>query len=484
MKAKLIGSLVLGIFFLAGVASSSSAGGLSTLPAPQEESAQLHYLNLFSIYGATLKLDGEKLSSFWKSVNQIKPISTGPHVVTAVMETYSETGAYSIFTRSAEAHVAFEAKRGEQYMIVNREGRTEAREVGPNQREWEPQVRYWLEQKGGRFGSFSSKGMDLVSKPLVQRRDSPASAADLQRAMPAQLKTADQVLRDHAYAVYSVAITSDGKILASGSGDGTVKLWSLPDGKLLATPLKNLGEVTALAVTPDDKILAVGNFAGGSYEVRLLSLPEGRLLQSLKGFHSGVTSVALSPDGKNLAAGSLDGTILLFSLPEGKLLATMKQKKTGGVRAVVVTSDGKTVISGFTDGAIRLWSMSDARLLATLREHQAAVRALVITPDGKSFASGSRDQTIKVWSLPDGHLLSTLDGNLLGVNALAIIRDGRALVSGSSDYAVRIWSLADGHLLTTWMTSGRPDALAVTPDGKKIAGALWDDTVRLWSLPE
>jgi len=486
MKTRLIGLFVLGIFFLVGASFSSSPHGVGIAPAfEQQESVQLHFLNLWSIYGATLKLDGTNLSSFWKSVNQIKQISTGPHVVTAVLENYTEFGAYSVFTRSAAASVVFEAKAGEEYMIVNREGRTEAREIGPNQQEWEPQVRYWKEQKRGRYGTFSAAGMDVVSRPLVEPTGPPASATDLQRALSAPVKAADLVLRDHTYAVYSVAVVPDGTMLASG-GNGTVKLWSLPDGRLLGTPLKNLGEVTALVVTPDGKTLAVGNFAGGSYEVRLLSLPEGQLIRSLKGFHSGVTSVAISADGKTLAAGSLDEAVLLFSLPDGNLLATMKEKKkkTGGVRALAVTADGKTLISGFCDGTIRLWSLPDVRLLATLKEHKAAVRALAIMPDGKTFASGSRDETIRLWSLPEGRLLSTLEGNHLGVNALAITRDGRMLISGSSDYAIKFWSLPDGHLLTTWMTSGRADALAITPDGKKVAGALWDDTVRLWSLPE
>jgi len=487
MKTRLIGSVVLGALFLAGASPSSSPQQVERSPASgQEESAQLHFLNLFSIYGATLKLDGAKLTSFWKSVNQIKPISAGPHVVTAVMEKYSDYGFYAIFTRSAAAHVVFEAKPGEEYMIVNREGRTEAREIGPNQKEWEPQVRYWKQQKGGRYGTFSSAGQDVVSRPLLEAKDSAASATDLQRAMSVPVKAADQVLRDHAIAVYSVAVAPDGKMLASGSGDGTVKLWSFPDGKLLGTPLKNLGEVNALAVAPDGKTLAVGNFAGGSYEVRLLSLPEGGLIQSLKGFHNGVTAVAISPDGKTLAAGSLDESVLLFSLPEGKLLATMKEKKkkTGGVRAVAITPDGKTLISGFCDGTIRLWSLPDARLLTAWKEHEAAVRALAITPDGKTFASGSRDGTIRLWSLPEGRLLSVLPGSQLSVNALAITPDGRRLISGSSDYAMKFWSLPEGRLLTTWMISSRADALAITPDGKKVAGGLWDDTVRLWSLPE
>ena len=485
MQTRLIGSFVLGIFVLVGASFSSSPRAVEISPAfQQEQSAQLHFFYSFSIYGATLRLDGTKLGSFWKSLKQTKQISVGPHVVTAAMEKYSDLGAYAIFTRSAAASVVFEAKPGEEYMIVNREGRTEARGFGPDQREWEPQVRYWKEEERGRYASFRGVGEDMVSRPLIEPKDSPASSADLQRAIFAPVKAADLVLRDHSDVVYSVAFAPDGKMLASGSGDGTVKLWSLPDGRLLATPLKNLGQVNALAVTPDGKTLAVGNFAGRSYEVRLLSLPEGQLIKSLKGFHSGVTSVAISSDGKTLAAGSLDETVLLFSLPDGNLLATIKEKKTGGVRALALTPDGKTLIAGFGDGTIRLWSLPDARLLATLKEHKAVVRTLAITPDGTTFASGSRDETIRLWSLPEGRLLSTLEGNQFGVNALAIARDGRMLISGSSDYAIKFWSLPDGHLLTTWMTPGRADALAITPDGKKVAGALWDDTVRLWSLPE
>src|SRR5205823_862410 len=142
----------------------------------------------------------------------------------------------------------------------------------------------------------------------------------------------------------------------------------------------------------------------------------------LKAHMAAVNAIAISPDGKTLASGSADKTIKLWSLPEGKLLATLDRHATA-VNAIAISPDGKTLASGSADKTIKLWSLPEGKLLATLDRHESAVNAVAISPDGKTLASGSADKTIKLWSLPEGKLLATLDGHKDFVKAVAISPD-------------------------------------------------------------
>ncbi len=271
-------------------------------------------------------------------------------------------------------------------------------------------------------------------------------------------------------AVDVLVMSPDGKLVVGNFQ--TFKLWSLATGELIKTwqgTERKKSDITTLAVSPDGKLLASGSH---DKTIKLWLLPEGKRIKTLEGHNRSVTALAISPNGKLLASGGEDKTIKLWSLPEGELAVTL-QKHTDTVYILVVSLDGKLLASASGDKTIKLWSLPEGVLVKTLEGHKGPIKALAMSPDGKLLASGSWDRTIKLWSLPDGALLKTMDGrNLDEIIALAVSPDGKLLASGSKDKTIKLWSLPEGEFVSCLidLSSNEPDVSGITYEVKNASG--------------
>ncbi|NET82152.1 MAG: NACHT domain-containing protein [Moorea sp. SIO1F2] len=280
-------------------------------------------------------------------------------------------------------------------------------------------------------------------------------------------------LEKHTAPVQSVAFSYDGKTIASGSWDKTVKLWN-HEGKLLRTLTGHSKTVSSVAFSPDGKTIASGSW---DKTVKLWNL-EGQELLTLTGHSNSVISVAFSYDGQTIASSSRDNTVKLWN-HEGKLLHTLTGHSET-ISSVAFSPDGKTIASGSWDKTVKLWNHK-GKLLRTLTGHSETISSVAFSPDGKTIASGSWDNTVKLWNL-EGQELLTLTGHSNSVISVAFSYDGQTIASASTDNTVKLWNLEGQELLTLkghthWITS-----VAFSPDRKSIASASWDNTVKLWNL--
>ena len=308
----------------------------------------------------------------------------------------------------------------------------------------------------------------------------------------------------HSGMVNSVAFSPDGGLLASGSSDKTIKLWSLPDGRLQATLDGQGNFVRSVAFSPDGRFLATG---GVDKTVKLWSLPDGKSHITLEGHGNSVMSVVFTPDGKLLASGDYDNKIKLWSLPDGKLQATLNGH-THFVNSIAFSPVGRLLASGSLDKTVKLWSIPDGWLRATLRGHGEGVNSVAFSPDGRLLASCSRDKTIKLWSLSENELLTTPEGYIVKirkmiaellwpedrlqatleghgdrVNSIAYSRDGSFLTSGSDDKTIKLWLMPEGKPQATLEGhNGKVNSVALHPDGKLLASGDDEGCIILWEL--
>ncbi len=169
------------------------------------------------------------------------------------------------------------------------------------------------------------------------------------------LSAPDALLQGHDNAVQSLATDPNGRWLASGSADSTVKLWNL-DSKVLRRTLRGHGDfISTLSFSPDGTTLAAGSLDGS---IKLWSAATGRSQRTLSGHTSRVTSIAFAATGDVIASASEDGTVRLRSLKKTRLYGALKTAGPGA-KTVAFSSDGRTLLTGGLDGVVRAWPMPE-----------------------------------------------------------------------------------------------------------------------------
>ena len=290
----------------------------------------------------------------------------------------------------------------------------------------------------------------------------------------AQLKA---TLEGHTDLVWSVAFSQDGRTLASGSQDRTIRLWNPNNGNLKRTLTGHRDAVNSVAFSPDGTTLASGSWDG---TIRLWNPNNGNLKRTLTGHTDGISFVAFSPNGRILASASGDRTIRLWNPNNGKHIRTLTGH-TNMVDSVAFSPDGQTLASGSRDQTIHLWDPNSGNLKTTLTGHTDDISRMMFSPDGRTLASGSRDGTIRLWNPNNGKLKEALAVQAGWIRPVAFSPNGTSLLIGGQGIA--IWDTETGEYKKT-LARDIGDALSVifSSDGRMVASGSADHKVRVWEF--
>jgi len=274
----------------------------------------------------------------------------------------------------------------------------------------------------------------------------------------------------------SFAISPDGTQLAAGTTDDhELLLLESASGDLIRALKGHKDTITSVSFSPDGGRVATGSLDGTS---RVWDVQTGSEVLAL-GERGRMSHVAFSPDGKQLLTGSgEEGIAQLWDAATGKAIIEFKGHR-GAVSALAFSPDGSHVAIGCLDGTARIWNPSTGQQTAMLQGHEAGITAVRFSRDGTRVATSSYDTSVRLWDALTGRLLSCLKGHTLEIDDLAFWPDGERLVTCSLDGTVRLWNAASAST-PPYNYSLFRTSVAFSPDGTRVVSSHPFTSTRLW----
>jgi WD40 repeat protein len=260
--------------------------------------------------------------------------------------------------------------------------------------------------------------------------------------------------------------------------------------------LPNDSNLDGLVVSPDSNFLVGSFFSGAPGSKIVYWAPDGKLVKSWDSTQLWFHKLIFSRDGQTLFGSvndepySLDGDINRWETATGKELAPLVGHRRG-VNALALSTDGKLLASASNDRTVRLWSLPDGKNVATLQAKLPEIYSLfavAFSPDNKRIvAAGRGDPTtknfpIKMWSVSSGQEEMTLRGHAAPVQTLAFTPDGKTMVSADEAGTIILWDTTTWQKRQTIDSKVRSISVSLSPDGKWLMGAYIDGGMRLWEV--
>lgn len=274
--------------------------------------------------------------------------------------------------------------------------------------------------------------------------------------------------------IWAIAVSSDGRLIASGDSSGDVQIWDSSSHEAIGKANKHGGCVFSVCFSPDSHWLLS---ASDDNTVRIWDCGTGQAVGSpLVGHTDDVKSVCT--DGQRIISGSSDETIRVWSRNTSQIGSAIIAG--GAVLAVALSND--RIVAGVGHN-VNVFDVETRRQIASMKGHTNMVWTVALSPDGRRIASGSMDNTIRIWDFQIGKPTLKLEGHTRYVHSVAFSPNGRWITSGSWDKTVRVWNSETGEPVGSPLTehTNLVTSVAFSPDNLHVISGSYDRTVRIWS---
>ncbi len=262
-------------------------------------------------------------------------------------------------------------------------------------------------------------------------------------------------------------ILSDHAVISADNANQVVRLYSLNGHSDRVIDLAFSGDGTYFASSSLDQTILLWNVANGK-AVHTFSMDK----VSFNG-------IAFSPDGSMLASADA-----IWGVGSGQLLHALEQGRLVP-SPVAFSPEGLMLATALEGQPIKLWDTASGQAVRTFdRLFDDVTFSIAFSPDGRLLAAGVHGGIVRLWDVASGQIASTFEheNKEFDIHEVAFSHNGRILASGSNDNTARLWDVESGQLVSTLQHGDGLYGLAFSPDGSLLATANCDRTVKLWDV--
>jgi len=244
--------------------------------------------------------------------------------------------------------------------------------------------------------------------------------------------------------INSMVLSSDGQIIAAsnitqrwgGPQSSYISIWNVNDEYIYNTiKEKDYNDINSIDFSPDGKLIASGQ---DDETVKIRNIKNGDILHSYKVHDDRVNTVVFHPSGRFVVSAGGDGIILIWSIGDASIINTLVGH-TDAINQIAISKDGKLIASASEDKTIRLWDFETGQETMKFLGHTSDLRCVDLSPDGRFLASGDYEGNIIIWSIEEKKEIKRFEKHSDAIYSLSFHPKTFQLISSSADGSIILW---------------------------------------------